>query len=368
LKNKIRRTNFFSSFTLLILVLLGWPGSSSAQNDSSAHPVRFTRDIYVEHFDSSIHINPFLMGADNGFELRGRKTFRFMPNQSMSLGLRLTHKWLSVAFSYGPKNVQEQKYGSTDHLNLTLNTYGKRIGVDLYYLQYKGYYISNPRNAPELAQQFPSGFPSYPDLSTLNIGFNVCYVFNRHKYSYRSTFLRNDIQRKSAGSFIMTASYSFYRIASDTGIVPQELYNYVTPGARLVKGDFNSMSIMPGYSFTLVVLQRFFVTAAPSIGPMVQSQFYNLTGETDQRQRWDVVARAMLRTGFGFNSRKFFIGYTGMIDSYNIPLSDRQRLNYFISNNSVYVGIRIGVPKALQKPSDFLGRYDPRKIIFKQAD
>jgi hypothetical protein len=369
LKNKPRITNIFPSFVLVTFGFLFCKVNIvTAQEDSINKPLRFTRDIYIEDFSNSIHINPFLIGADNGFELNGKETFRYKPNQSVSLGLRLTHKWLSVAFSYGPKNVQENKYGATDHLNLVLNTYGKRIGADLYYLKYKGYYMSNPRNVPELEQQYQHQFPIYPDLSTLNIGFNIAYIFNHRKYSYRSTFLHNDIQRKTAGSFILTGSYSFYRISSDTGIVPGEIFSYVVPGARITSGDFNSVSIMPGYSFTLVGLQRFFITMAPSLGPMLQHQSYTVDNGNKEKQRSDIVPRAMLKGGFGFNSRKFYIGYSGIIDSYIVPLSEGQFVNYFISSNSIYLGIRIGVPKPFQKASDFLEKYDPRKVLFKQQD
>jgi hypothetical protein len=339
--------------------------AQTGPKDSVQHKPRFTQDIYIEDFSEKIHINPFIFNADNGFEFRGKTSVRYKPNQAVGLGLRLTHRWISLAVAYEPNEVQEERYGSTKHLNLVLNTYGKRIGADLYYLRYKGYYISNPQNTPELSPGYLHSFPIYPELSTLNAGFNVCYIFNHKKYSYRSTFLHNDIQRKSAGSFILTGSYSFYRIFSDTGVIPMELYPYFPEETRLTEGSFHSMSIMPGYSYTLVGLQRFFITFAPSLGPMLQFQSYSVTNSVEQT-RTNIVPRAMLKAGFGFNSRKFFIGYSGSIDSYIVPLTKGQDLNYFISSSQVYLGIRIGVPKKLDKASAFIDRYDPRRVLFNQ--
>lgn len=364
LKNKTRITRIFSSFALGIVVLS--PLTGKAQEDSTEHKPRFTKDIFFEDYSDKIHINPFVFNVDNGFELRGKTSIRYKPNQAVGLGLRFTHRWLSLAIAYEPKAVQEERYGATNHLNLMLSTYGKRIGVDLYYLKYKGYYISNPQNTPELAPNYRNSFPIYPDLSTLNLGFNVCYIFNHRKYSYRSTFLHNDIQRKSAGSVILTASYSYYRIHSDTGVVPQELFTYFPEDSRITNGSFHSMSIMPGYSYTLVGLQRLFVTFAPSVGPMLQFQTYSVANSPVEQTRTDVVPRAMLKAGFGFNSRKFFIGYSGIIDSYIVRLTRDQDLNYFINNSQVYLGIRIGVPKAFEKTSAFIDKYDPRRLLFKQ--
>lgn len=347
-----------------------YPETSLAQtqHDSIQPKIRFTKDVYIEDFSDRIHINPFINGADNGFELRGRKSIRYKPNQSFSLGLRITHRWLSLAVSYEPRKLQESKYGATNHLNLVFNTYGKRIGVDLYYLKYTGYYISNPQNMPELAPRYTTNFPIYPDLTTLNIGFNACYIFNHRKYSYRATFLHNDIQRKSAGSFILTGSYSYYKISSDSGFVPDELFKYVPEEARINSGSFNSVSVMPGYSYTLVGLQRLFFTVAPSLGAMLQFQSYSVGNAFSDQSRVNVIPRAMLRAGFGFNSRKFFIGYSGTIDSYIVPISRNQRLNYFINGSQVYLGIRIGVPKPLQKTSEFIDKCDPKRLLLKKED
>lgn len=349
--------------TLLMILLFFWMKGSQAQSDSSSINIPLTRSSYITDLTNHINITPFIHNAANGFELRGKKNLRYDPNESIGIGLRLSHKWLILAVGYGPKNIQEKRRGSTDYLNITLNSYGKRMGMDAYYLAYTGYYISNPAGIPNLAEAYGKRFPILPGLSTLNIGCNVFYIFNHQKYSYRAPFVQNEQQKHSAGSFILTASYSYYRLSSDTGIVPSPAYSEIPPESRITQGTFNSISIMPGYSFTLVGFKRLFFTLSPSLGLMAQQQSYLVEKSSDRRNVLDIVPRAMSRLAFGYNGNRFYTGISSVIDTYNVPLANKDFLLYTIGGGSFYIGYRINVPRPLHKASDKLEHYSPQNII-----
>lgn len=350
-----------TKYTILLL-LFGYQ-AAIAQTDTSFIKSKLVRSDYINDLTNFVNITPFIHNASNGFELRAKKNLRYDPNESIGLGLRLSHKWLILAIGYGPKNIQEKKKGSTDYLNITLNSYGKRIGFDVYYLSYSGYFISNPAGIPTLSAAYGKNFPIVPNLSTLNIGANVFYIFNNQKYSYRAPFVQNEMQKRSAGSFIMTASYSYYRLKSDTGIVPSQAFAEVPPESRITEGSFNSLSIMPGYSFTLVGFKRFFFTLAPSLGIMVQEQSYSIQHSASNRMVIDIAPRLMGRVAFGYNGQKFYTGFTGIGDNYNVHLANKDFLLYTIGGGTFYLGYRFGVPKSLQKVSDKLEEYNPKNLI-----
>lgn len=350
-----------TKYTLIFLLLSS--SAAFAQTDSVAVKRKPVRSDFIDDLTNSINITPFVHNAANGFELRAKKNLRYDPNESIGLGLRLSHKWLILAVGYGLKNAQEKKRGTTDYLNITLNSYGRRIGFDAYYLSYSGYYLSNPAGIPKLGDYYGKDFPILPGLSTLNIGANVFYIFNNQKYSYRAPFTQNEMQKRSAGSFILMASYSYYQLKSDTGIVPSLAYAEIPPESRITQGNFNSLSLMPGYSFTLVAFKRFFFTLAPSFGMMVQEQTYSIENSTSTRNVIDVAPRLMGRLAMGYNGKYFYTGFTGIGDNYNVHLANRDFLLYTIGGGTFYIGYRFGVPKSLQKVSDKLEYYNPAKII-----
>lgn len=353
----------FVSRSFLVGILTLWLSSSHAQTDSSSNKAPITRSSYITDLTNHINITPFIHNAANGFVLHGKKNLRYDPNESIGIGLRLSHKWLILAIGYGPKNIQERKRGSTDYLNITLNSYGKRLGLDAYYLAYKGYYISNPAGIPNLAEAYGKTLPLLPGLSTLNIGCNVFYIFNHQKYSYRAPFVQNEQQKHSAGSFILTASYSYYKLSSDTGIVPSPAYSEIPPESRISQGTFNSISIMPGYSFTLIGFKRLFFTLSPSIGLMAQQQSYLIEKSSTQRNVLDIVPRAMSRLAIGYNGNRFYTGISSVIDTYNVPLANKDFLQYTIGGGSFYIGYRFNVPPSFQKASDKLEQLSPQNII-----
>ncbi|MES2560797.1 MAG: DUF4421 family protein [Bacteroidota bacterium] len=345
-----------------ILLLFSF-STALAQTDTSSAKAKPLRSDYIEDNTNYINITPFIHNAANGFELRARKNLRYDPNESVGIGLRLSHKWIIMAIGYGPKNIQEKKKGSTDYLNITLNSYGKRLGFDAYYLSYSGYFISNPAGIPNLGEAYGKDFPILPGLSTLNIGCNIFYIFNNQKYSYRAPFVQNETQKRSAGSFILTVSYSYYQLKSDTGIVPSLAFAEVPPESRITDGSFNSVSLMPGYSFTLVGFKRLFFTLSPSFGIMAQQQSYLIENATDTKSVIDVVPRAMSRLALGYNGKRFYTGFSSIIDTYNVPLANKDFLMYTIGGGSFYIGYRLAVPKSMQKASNKLEELNPKNFI-----
>ena len=203
------------------------------------------RNIYVE--DRTDHINAalFLYSSRNGFTLNSRRNISFEPNEAIGYGIRLQHKWLGLAFSFAPKNIQEKRKGETDYTNFQLNTYGRKIGFDFYYMSYSGFYIENYRSFP-VFNTYKESYPQRPDMNTSSIGANLYYIFNHNKFSYRSGFVQNEIQKKSAGSFLLTASAGYYAISADSSLVPELLYRNDMFRSRLKEGHFTSAGLLAG--------------------------------------------------------------------------------------------------------------------------
>jgi hypothetical protein len=323
----------------------------------------------VVDLTDQINITPFILRQSNGFRIGGlnnNKTINYSPNDGVSLGVRFHHKWLGLALAYSPRKLQDADIGQSDFINILLNSYGKKVGFDLYYLTYNGYLIENFRELEKIpasnddSRKNPLRFRY--DLHTLNTGANVYYIFNSRKYSYRSTFLQNEWQQKTAGSFMLTFSLNYYELKGDSSILPLRYDLKAGEENQLVNGRFLSFAFLPGYSFTLVAFKHLFLTLSPSIGVMVQQQYYTTqTGETIDRV--PIILRTLGRSGVGYNSRYFYAGLTSVTDVYNIPLASKVRLENLINNFTIYAGFRLNVPKPLKKYSDWLGKLSPGNIF-----
>jgi hypothetical protein len=336
-----------------------------AQSDSAAAVYKKLRDSYIIDLTYKINITPFIMGSGNGFELRSTKNIRVRPNEYGTIGLRVSHRWISVALAFGIKNLQSEKKGTTEFFNINVNTYRQKWGFDGYYHSYKGQYISNDdiANLPQFKNT--QTYPILPSVRTVYIGTSAYYVSNHQKFSYRASFMNNELQKKSAGSFLLMASYAFFKLNSDTGFVPGDVQSSVPISSQITDGKFNSFSIMPGYAYTLVFAKKYFFTLAPSVGLMTQFQNYTTNGimEKGKNDGNVIYPRAMARAALGYNASKWYWGISAIVDNYIIRLPQNDLLIYNIGNANVYVGFRLNVPKRFRKFSKKINEYAPENIL-----
>ncbi len=319
-----------------------------AQKDSSQSST-VKRDYYVEDLTSKINASLFISNAHNSFSFNNKGQIDYQPNEYLGFGIKLIHKWLGLAYVYTPSNLLEKIKGNTTHSNLTLNGYGKKIGFDLYYLSYSGYYIANTNQISELKRPDKT-YIIRPDISTTNIGSNVYYIFNHKKYSYRSTFLQNEIQKHSAGSFLINTSFSYYNINADSSIAPLGLNNTnkIDFDASIRKGDFYSICLMPGYAHTFVIKEKLFVTLSLLFGANFQQQHYFVANDNNDINKFIVAPKATGRAGFGYNGKRFYTGISVIGDNYTLPLGKNEKLNYLMGSATYYFGMRFNLPKSLK--------------------
>lgn len=281
----------------------------------------------------------------------------YSPNDYGVLGISVRLNWLGLAFGYAPKNLQENFKGTTSYTNIKLSSYGKKMGFDIYYLDYSGFYLNNTKEI--LGSNYTARHYIRPDLNTLNIGANYYYIFNHKRYSYRSTFIQNEIQKHSAGSFLLNGSLNYFNLSADSSIVPKQGDTIFSADAKIKKGDFYNLSIMPGYGHTFVVKERFFITISVCGGLNLQQQHY--TGEaSDQSHVFNefvFIPRAMARSGIGYNSPTFFTGFTALADTYNLPLGPREHISYSVGSVSFYLGYHFGLPKSVTKYTDKMKKF-----------
>jgi hypothetical protein len=335
-------------FIILITVVF-----NNLKAQDSLKTKSFLRDFYVQDISEKLNVSLYFLNNKSDFSLAGNKAIKlnYSPNDYGAIGISVRLNWLAIAFGYAPKNLQENYKGTTTYSNLRISSYGKKLGFDIYYLDYSGFYLDNTKQV--LGNDFPLRHYIREDLNTITIGTNFYYIFNHKKYSYRSTFIQNEIQKHSAGSLMINGSLNYFNLSADSSIVPKsiDVMNF-SPEAKIKKGDFYNLSLMPGYGHTFVVFKHWFLTLSAYAGINFQQQLYTSELKDFRSQtfnQFEFIPRAMARAGVGYNSLRFFAGIKGVFDVYNLPLGKNERISYSVGSASAYLGFHFNLPKSITK-------------------
>ena len=299
---------------------------------------------YIQDKSDLIALSVYNKDPRNGINLRGKERIEYQPNAPSSFGMRFQYKWLGFQVDYAPGKTELPNRGHTTATDFSLFAYGKKMGFSVYYLVYKGYYLYNFTEFDTLRKTRPV-FPTAPDLSTINSGLNFYYIFNHRKFSYRSTYLHNEMQLRSAGSFILNANLTYFRISNNgLPLYPPEVN--ADRSEALNSGEFYSFSVLPGYAYNFVIARHFYVLVSPAVGIMGQFQEFKRL-DNSLGSRFDYSPRFLLRAGMGYNGEHFFITVNALSDIYNYTLGRGREISYVLSELRLIVGYRFRPPAAM---------------------
>lgn len=173
-----------------------------------------------------------------------------------------------------------------------------------------------------------------PELKVFKIGGTTSYVLNPN-YSFKAVVKQNEWQRKSSGSFVPAASYTYTRIKDDAEI--DKIFNF---------------ALGPSYHYNLIIADRFLVSAGLFLG---LGYNYTLVEFDDQREDYVInglLVRSDLKLALGYNSTRFFVGGHVNLNSFSynldpkITFADNQQILEF------YIGYRFKAPKKVIKIAD----------------
>lgn len=268
-------------------------------------------ELYYEDLTDLLSLRLFTLTKSSTLELihppDGRIILR--PNGNTGLGLGVNYKFIGLALSYGLPGSQSSidKYGKTNDFDLQVSFFGRKIGFDGYFQGYKGYYMANPNDFVDWEEPY---YPQVSDLRILSIGANAFYLFNSKNFSYKAAYLRNVVQKKSAGS-LSTGLYYYQDLArSDRGFVPTEISDSVWSGFDLTQFNAFSFGVSVGYQYTFVIKENFYVSlqATPGLG------YRRISGSTAEEALGIVnqlAGQIQARFAIGYEFKHFYLGAMG---------------------------------------------------------
>ena len=184
--------------------------------------------------------------------------------------------------------------------------FGKRLAADGFIQQYKGYYMANPSDFITWDNEY---YPKARDLWVFSLGGSVHYIFNSDKLSVKAAYLRNQIQKKSAGSFAAGLFLYKDRVGSEQGFIPPELPIALRQSLDLKEFDAFTIGVSAGYIYTFVLQSNFFLNLSgfPGIG---YRRFELKTLDDNHRSINTLGVQLIARSAVGYEFKHFYLGLT----------------------------------------------------------
>jgi hypothetical protein len=211
-------------------------------------------------------------------------------------------------------------YGKTRRFDIQASYYGKELAADGFIQKYSGYYLENP---DELAFWNEPYYPHSEDIRVFSVGGTAYYIFNPEKFSYKAAYLRNQIQKKSAGSFV-TGIYAFYdEVSSKDGLVPESMPATARDQVDIKDFEAYSLGASFGYMYTFVIRGNFYLNIglAPGLG---YKKFVLTDRDLDRHRVSTSGVLLQARLGMGYEFKRFYLGAQAVSINRNLNFEESE--------------------------------------------
>jgi len=322
--------NALRSFLLLLILFIHWTfnGISAQQISKGADSLAETDSAYIADYKNLLTARVFLLYQDASFALNPGISQKIMytPNVAGRVGIAGFYKWFGVGLSMGNSILRRSttRYGNTSVLDLRVNAYWRSVAAEVYLQNLKGFYIRNFRDSL-------GGFFKIPDMRIFALGFIGYWILNHERFSIRSAFIQNERQKKSAGSFVLRPTFLYYNLSSGEGIIPAEVIYTYGIGSQffLRKGEFYSLGLAPGYTYTLVLFKKVYLNAALFPGVLWQNYHFEANHELYSSAKFTFTLS--WRAAMGYNANTWYIG-AGIVSGFD-------KIPGWIGNSTFYYDI-----------------------------
>jgi hypothetical protein len=142
-----------------------------------------------------------------------------------------------------------------------------------------------------------------PDLGVTQLGASGQYVFNHEKFSFKAAFQNTELQKRSAGSWLLGWNMFYGSVTADSSLVPGFLQSETPDYDRL---RFLKAGPVVGYAYTLVMLEKFYLSGAADLA--ISCGMYSLKLDRAKFEEFYVSVDYGLRFAVGYNTSRLNIG------------------------------------------------------------
>lgn len=246
------------------------------------------------------------------------------------VGVGITYKIIDGDISYSlPKtSLMKEDRENLEQFRLSLSYTGRQWAVRGFYLDSRGMISADEQGE----------FISQPDIELQRIGAQVTYIFNEKKYSYRAANFQNELQKKTAGSFLLRFEPSYRYLKAPTGLVPESRDVATTYGnqAGFQSSKAPGLLTMPGYGINVAMAKgKFFISPIVLAGPGFAYNTY--VAEKGEFNAWNFEWSALMVFNMGYNTPRAYANMRVAYEAYYISLRPS-----YITTTDLKISLTVG--------------------------
>jgi len=298
---------------------------------------------YIANFGNEFALKLVTMNKYNYFALfdtRKSNSIIYQPARDLYLGIGFAYKWLALDLTLGVGLSGTKEFDEQQSFDFQGRVYSSKhyfAGTLQYYRGYKlnRSYQFDPA-APVILDSGETGLRK--DIRTNNIELQYLYALNYTRFSLKAPFVLNEVQKKSAGSFIAGGAFSSFTMNGDSSIIPVRAEGLFNTEAQLNNLNILSLGINFGYMHTFVIGKNFFVTA--SLIPGIHYYSGDYSSPNIKSLNSSVNLKLISMNAFGYNGRRIFAGFNISYNGFLAKIIDGLYPQIGHGKLSLFVGYR----------------------------
>ncbi|MCR4766284.1 MAG: DUF4421 domain-containing protein [Bacteroidaceae bacterium] len=245
----------------------------------------------------------------------GQIQFRFRDPLRHTVTLSANYRGLAAALAVNPANL----FGKHTSTEFNINAYGNHFGID--------FIFERNGNFDGTIVLLGEKFHGKSRIKEKSAILNAYYAFNGRKFSYPAAFSQSYIQKRSAGSFMLGASFHKNLIDVESGNADDDTY-YEEDRLRKIKMNYFSLGVGYGYNYVPSRNWLLHLSALPTLviwrenKLVMMGHFKSLSSTFPEMS---VVGRASLVRYY----KSFFAGLTLVYNFTSAGDSDLIRIDHF---------------------------------------
>jgi hypothetical protein len=216
---------------------------------------------YIRDFRHRFNFSIVAEGKQNTINAlsSSNKIINYQTNLALpNYGFMFSYRWLNAQLTLPMPGISYTRpdRGETRSYAVGLGFTSRKWYFRNFLEYFKGYYMSNPWIVyPDFIQGVDK-LPVYPNMESITYYLTGYYGLNGKKYSHRALLWQSEMQKKSAGSFLLGFTGAYKNIKSPQAMfISEELQAGVNEVEYYVAG-FNM-----GYTYTFAIAGHFNASA-----------------------------------------------------------------------------------------------------------
>lgn len=274
--------------------------------------------------------------------------YTIKPNTNYRNTISANYRYITFKLGYTPKylsNKDTNIKGKTKTFKLQSDIYIRNWMQTFEYSKVSGFYVTDIVSSSALEPFSKDDIIILPHLKTRTFTGITRFKFNPD-FSLKALLNQQEIQRKSAGSFVPSLTWNSFKISDKSSI--QDLKSF-------------SLVLNAGYYYTYVLNEKWYSTLGA--GPGFGIGFNELITKSDEGnikiKNNDLVFNINAHLGIGYNSKSFFGGLA--LRGIGTSRDDNSVIQFNTLRGifQVFIGYRFKSPKFIEEGMDWLEDQNP---------